>query len=334
MNILSSKFWAAASFSAAAIFGAQAGAQTLVMYNGQHKVTAKGAVQAFEKATGIKIELRNGSSSQLANLLIEEGAKTPADLFYAEETPPLAALAEKGLLSPIDPKTLALLPGDYHAKNGDWMATSARTRVVAYDKAKLKPSQLESSVLNYATAKWAGKIGFVPTSGAFQEQVVAIAKLKGRDAALAWLKGLKKYGKVYNKNMAALQGVERGEVEVSLINNYYWYALAKEKGAKNMHSALDYIGHKDPGALVTFSGIGVLKASKHQELAQKFVAWLASPEGQRNIVSDVAEYPVNHSIKSPFDLKPFSELDPPAVSPADLGDAHEATELIREAGLS
>ncbi|MEO6986785.1 MAG: iron ABC transporter substrate-binding protein [Paralcaligenes sp.] len=333
---LSAKLRAATMFAAIALFSAQASqaADTLLIYNGQHKVTAEGAAKAFEKATGIKVELRNGSSSQLANLISEEGSKSPADLFYSEETPPLAALAEKGLLAPIDAKTLASLPGNYHAKDGDWVAISARVRVVAYNKAKVKPADLEPSVLNYASQKWAGKVGFVPTSGAFQEQIVAIIKLKGRDAALEWLKGLKKYGKIYNKNGAALKGVERGEVEVALINNYYWFALAKEKGAKNMASALNYVGHKDAGALITSSGIGILKSSKNQALAQKFVAFLASPEGQQVIVNDVAEYPLNPNVKSPFDLKPFSELDPPDVSAADLGDAHEATELIREAGLS
>ncbi len=333
---LSAKLRAATMFAVMALFSAHASqaADTLLIYNGQHKVTAEGAAKAFEKATGIKVELRNGSSSQLANLISEEGSKSPADLFYSEETPPLAALAEKGLLAPIDAKTLASLPGNYHAKDGDWVAISARVRVVAYNKAKVKPADLEPSVLNYASQKWAGKVGFVPTSGAFQEQIVAIIKLKGRDAALEWLKGLKKYGKIYNKNGAALKGVERGEVEVALINNYYWFALAKEKGAKNMASALNYVGHKDAGALITSSGIGILKSSKNQALAQKFVAFLASPEGQQVIVNDVAEYPLNPNVKSPFDLKPFSELDPPDVSAADLGDAHEATELIREAGLS
>ena len=43
------------------------------------------------------------------------------------------------------------------------------------------------------------KIGYVPTSGAFLEQVVAITKLKGKDVALKWLKGLKENGKLYAK---------------------------------------------------------------------------------------------------------------------------------------
>lgn len=311
-----------------------ASAETLLIYNGQHKQTGAAAAAAFEKASGVKVQLRKGSSSQLANLIMEEGDKSPADIFYSEETPPLAALSRKGLLARIEPSTIASLPGNYHSKKDDWIALSARVRVVAYNKAQLKPADLEPSILNYAKQKWAGKVGFVPTSGAFQEQIVAIVKLNGREAALEWLKGLKKYGKVYNNNSAALNGVERGEVEAALINNYYWYALAKEKGMENMKSALNYVGNKDAGALITFSGIGILKSSPRQKLAQQFVAFLASPQGQEAIIHDVAEYPVNASVKSPYDLQPFNTLNPPDVSPADLGDAHEATELLREAGLS
>ena len=54
-------------------------------------------------------------------------------------------------------------------------------------------------MLDYATPKWKDKIGYVPTSGAFLEQVVAITKLKGKDVALKWLKGLKENGKLYAK---------------------------------------------------------------------------------------------------------------------------------------
>lgn len=311
-----------------------ASGETLLIYNGQHKQTGAAAAAAFKKATGVNVQLRKGSSSQLANLIMEEGGKSPADIFYSEETPSLAALSQKGLLARIDPSTIASLPGNYHSKKDDWIALSARVRVVAYNKARLKPADLEPSILNYATQRWAGKVGFVPTSGAFQEQIVAIVKLNGREATLKWLQGLKKYGKVYNNNSAALNGVERGEVEAALINNYYWYALAKEKGVENMKSALNYVGHKDAGALITFSGIGILKSSPKQKLAQQFVAYLASAQGQEAIINDVAEYPVNASIKSPFDLRPFNSLNPPDVSPADLGDAHEAIELLREAGLS
>ena len=77
------------------------------------------------------------------------------------------------------------------APKKDWIALSGRSRVVVYDHTKLSEKDMEKSVLDYATPKWKDKIGYVPTSGAFLEQVVAIVKLKGEKVALNWLKGLK-----------------------------------------------------------------------------------------------------------------------------------------------
>jgi iron(III) transport system substrate-binding protein len=309
-------------------------ARPLTLYNGQHAHTTAALVDAFTKATGIKVEIRKGSSSQLANQIIEEGSHSPADVFYSEESPPVVKLAEKGLLSPVDPKTLKQVRPGYTSRKGDWLGVTARCRVVAYNTRMIKESDLPKSVLDMAAPEWKGKVAFVPTSGSFQEQLVAIEQLKGRPAALKWLGGLKKYGVVYNGNLAAMKAVERGEIATALINNYYWFVAAKEVGEKNMHSALYYTGHKDPGALVTISAAGVLKTSKRQALAQKLLAYMVSAAGQTVIAASVAEYPLRPGIKSPYAVKPFDELDPPPITPADLGDAADALNLRREAGLA
>jgi iron(III) transport system substrate-binding protein len=39
-------------------------------------------------------------------------------------------------------------------------------------------------------------------------------------------------------------------------------------------------------------------------------------------------------VKSPFALKPFADLNPPDITPDDLGDAADALALRREAGLA
>ncbi|MFU1921836.1 MetQ/NlpA family ABC transporter substrate-binding protein, partial [Klebsiella pneumoniae] len=72
------------------------------------------------------------------------------------------------------------------------------------------------------------------------------------------------------------------QVDMALINNYYWYTLKKEKGELN--SRLHYFGNQDPGALVTVSGAAVLKSSKHPREAQQFVAFMLSEEGQKAIL--------------------------------------------------
>ena len=306
----------------------------IVLYNGQHKATTQKLLDAFTAATGIKVESRKGSSIQLANQIIEEGARSPADMFFSEESPPAAALAERGLLAKLAPATLEQVRADYRDPDGYWTGVTARCRVTAYNKKMIQESELPASVLDMATEAWKGRVAFVPTSGAFQQQIVAISSLKGRDAALAWLKGLKRYGEAYGSNKAAMAAVERGDIATALINNYYWYNLAQEKGADKMQSALHYSGNGDPGALVTVSAVGVLKTAKNAQAAQKLVAYMTGVAGQEILAKAVAEWPMNPKVQPGFGLKPFDDLHPPKVNPANLKGAEEALELRREAGLA
>lgn len=305
---------------------------TLTLYNGQHKEVGDELAKAFEAKTGIHVNVRKGSSNQLASQVVEEGDRSPADVIYTEESPPLNKLGEQGLLAKIDDATLNVLPKDYVAGNDTWMGVTARVRVVAYNPKLIDEKDLPDTVLDFAQPQWQGKVGFVPTSGAFQEQAVAIIKLHGMEAAEEWLTGLRAFGKVYSNNMVALKAVENGEVATVLVNNYYWFALQREKG--QLDSKLHYFTGGDAGGLVTVSSAAALKSSKHPKEAQQLLAYMASEEGQRVITRTSAEYPLHKGMVSDRGLKPFSELEPPKVTPADLGNAEEALELEREVGLN
>jgi len=304
----------------------------LTLYNGQHKEVGDELAKAFEAKTGIHVNVRKGSSNQLASQVVEEGDRSPADVIYTEESPPLNKLGEQGLLAKIDDATLNVLPKDYVANNGTWMGVTARVRVVAYNPKLVDEKDLPKTVLDFAQPQWQGKVGFVPTSGAFQEQAVAIIKLHGKEAAEEWLTGLRAFGKVYSNNMVALKAVENGEVATVLVNNYYWFALQREKG--QLDSRLHYFTGGDAGGLVTVSSAAALKSSKHPKEAQQLLAYMASEEGQRVITQTSAEYPLHKGMTSDRGLKPFNELEPPKVTPADLGNAEEALELEREVGLN
>ena len=121
------------------------------------------------------------------------------------------------------------------------------------------------------------------------------------------VKGLKENGKLYAKNSVALQAVENGEVPAALINNYYWYNQQKKRRGKPK-SRLYFVRHQDPGALVSYSGAAVLKASKNQAEAQKFVDFLASKKGQEALVAARAEYPLRADVVSPFNLEPYEKI--------------------------
>ncbi|MDY1017492.1 extracellular solute-binding protein [Pseudomonas coleopterorum] len=304
----------------------------LTLYNGQHKEIGEAIAKAYEAKTGIHVNVRKGSSNQLASQVMEEGERSPADLIYTEESPPLNNLGEKGFLAKTDDSTLNMLPPEYVAKDGSWIGVTARVRVVAYNPKLIDEKDLPETVLEFAEPQWQGKVGFVPTSGAFQEQAVAIIKLHGREAAEEWLTGLRAFGKTYTNNMVALKAVENGEIATVLVNNYYWFALQREKG--QLDSKLHYFSKGDAGGLITISSAAVLKSSKHPREAQALLAYMASEEGQRVITQTTAEYPLHKGMVSDRGLKPFDELQAPAITPADIGNAEDALDMERDVGLN
>src|SRR5436190_22820753 len=80
--------------SACGVFGGQ----KLVIYNAQHEQLLDEIAPAFEDATGIEVELRNGSDLELSNQLISEGDASDADVFLTENSPAMAQVEGAGLL--------------------------------------------------------------------------------------------------------------------------------------------------------------------------------------------------------------------------------------------
>lgn len=311
----------------------------VTIYSGQHESGTKIVADAFTEATGIKTVIRKGSSEQFAGQLTEEGERTPADVFWSEQIPPILALSDQGLLAELSDETIAATSGEGFesvptAPDKNWVATSGRARVVVYDPAKIDEAELADSVLDYATPEWEGRIGFVPTSGAFLEQIITITKMEGEDAARDWLTGLKEHGTQYAKNTVALEAVERGEIPAALINNYYWYNMVRERGGEDkVNSRLHFIGHQDPGALVSYAAIAVLEGSDNKDEARQFVDFVVSQEGQQVFADQKAEYPLRTDVTSGFDMLPYSELGAPKVEPTTFEDRENAIRLLEETGL-
>jgi iron(III) transport system substrate-binding protein len=311
-----------------------AGAGSITLYNGQHEQTTALLVTAFERQTGIKVNVRSGDEATLGNQILQEGENSPADVFYSENAPVLEALREKGLLAHVAPATLAAIPARYNSPQGDWVGVSARVSALVYNTSQLSVSQLPGSILELAQPRWKGKLGFAPSETDFQPLITSIVKFDGLAAAERWLKGLQANGKTYPDNETVVAQVNNGESALGPINHYYWYRLRDELGAGAIHSALHYYSPGDPGNLVNVSGAAVLRSSSHQTAAQAFVAFLVSQDGQEAIAhSHSYEYPLRPGVSPAPGLRPFAELEPAPLSPAELGDGREALQLEQKLGL-
>jgi iron(III) transport system substrate-binding protein len=311
-------------------------APSITLYNGQHVQTTEALVAAFEKETGIHVNVRSDDEDVFANQIVQEGPRSPADVFFTENSPPLEYLQERGLLDPVDPSSLALVPSKYSSPKGDWVGVTARVSVLVYNTNLLKPDQLPTSVMDLAEPQWSGKVGVAAGETDFQPIVTSIIKSKGKAAALAWLQGLKKNASShsYPDNETLTDMVNKGQVALGIIDHYYWYREKYDVGPGNVHSAIASFAPHDPGYVLDVSGAGILKSSDHAQAAQRFVAFLDSHQGQEIIAhSQSWEYPLGTGVAADAVLRPFASLQPAPVSIAQLGDGSAAIALLQQAQL-
>jgi iron(III) transport system substrate-binding protein len=317
--------------------GSSAGSSnSITLYNGQHVQTTDSLVNAFEKKTGITVNVRSDDEDVLADQIVTEGSHSPADVFFTENSPPLQYLASKHLLSPVDPSTLAHGQAKYNASDGKWVGVSARVSVMVYNTSLIKPSQLPTSAMQLAEPKWKGKIALAGAETDFQPIVTTVAHTYGDAAALTWLKALKSNATshIYPDNETIADEVNRGQVALGIVNQYYWYRERAEIGASNMHSKIAYFAPRDVGYVLDVSGAAILKSSSHQADAQKFLAFITSAQGQQIIAhSDSFVYPIDSGVTTAQPETPFDQLQPNPISIAELGTGAEAIKLLQEAQL-
>jgi iron(III) transport system substrate-binding protein len=257
-------------------------------------------------------------------------------VFFTENSPPLEYLTSKGLLSPVDPSTLAHTPSKYNSPEGQWVGISARVSVMIYNTSLLKPSQLPTSAMELADPQWKNKLAIAGGETDFQPIVTSIARTYGNSAALKWLESVKANAGShdYPDNETITDEVNQGQVAIGIINQYYWYRERAEIGATNMHSAIAYFAPHDVGYVLDVSGAAILKSSKHQADAQKFLAFLNSAPGQEIIAhSDSFEYPIASGVTTAKPETPFTELQPNSITIAELGTGSLAIKLLQEAQL-
>ncbi|WP_415856638.1 iron ABC transporter substrate-binding protein [Sinomonas sp. G460-2] len=313
--------------------GTAAAGDTITVYNAQHEELTQAWVDAFTKATGIKVNLRNGDDSEMAQQLIQEGKNSPADVFLTENSPAMSAVENAGLFA--DPGTDAKnnVPEAYRPSTGTWVGIAARSTVLVYNKNKVNESDLPKSLMDLSNSAWKGRWAASPSGADFQAIVSAMLQLKGESATLDWLKAMKDNSKAYKGNSTAMKAVNAGEIDMAVIYHYYYFGDQAKTGENSKNVGLHYFKNQDPGAFVSVSGGGVLASSKHQAAAQKFLAFVTGTDGQKVLQTGSSyEYPVGSGVAANPKLVPLSDLQAPAVDAAKL-NSKKVTDLMTQAGL-
>jgi iron(III) transport system substrate-binding protein len=305
----------------------------LTIYSAQHENLTQAWAKAFQDKTGIKVQIRYGSDSSMGAQIVQEGDQSPADVFLTENSPAMTTVQNAGLLAPVDAATVAQVGKAFAPSTHEWVGIAARSTVLVYNPGKIAEADLPKSIMDLEQPQWKGKWGAAAGGADFQAIVSAILETQGEARTKTWLAALKDGAQIYQNNIAVMKAVNAGQVPVGIMYHYYWYRDQALTKAGSRNTKLLYFRNHDPGAFVSISGGAVLKSSKHAANAQKFLAFLTSPEGQKILAtSDAKEYAVGNGVASDPALEPLDTLQAPAVDPYKL-NGPKVIELMTEAGI-
>jgi iron(III) transport system substrate-binding protein len=303
------------------------------VYSGRSEELVGPIIERFEEESGIDVEVRYGDTAELAATILEEGQNSPTDAFFSQDAGALGALSKEGLLSPLPEDVLNRVEERFRDPDGRWIGVSGRARVVAYNTESLSEEELPSSILEFTDPEWQGRIGWAPTNGSFQAFVTALRLIEGEEVAREWLEGIQANDpRVYENNLAIVQGVASGEIDAGFVNHYYLFQLQQEEGG-DVPAANYYFQNGDPGSLVNAAGLGILNTSDNSAEAEAFLEFMLSEEAQQYFADETFEYPLIEGVPINEELVPLSELQTPNVDLGNLDDLEGTLELLREAGV-
>ena len=299
---MKSIFCLIATTLASLAFSVQAEEKALNLYSARHYQTDEALYANFTKQTGIRINRIEGKEDELLERIRNEGSNSPADIFLTVDAARLAKAHELGLFAPVSSKALdARVPANL--RTDDWYSFSTRARVIVYNKAEIKPGEVQ----NYddlANPRLKGKV--CSRSGSHPYNLSLLASIiahEGEAKAEAWAKGV-----VTNFARAPkggdsdqIKAVAAGECGVALSNTYYVARLLRSTKPEDQ-KAMEKVGVIWPnqattGTHINVSGGGMLKTAPHKEAAVKFLEYLASDDAQRYFADGNNEWPVVDSVK-------------------------------------
>lgn len=308
----------------------------LTIYSGRDEQLIQPLIDEFSSESGVTVEVRYGNTSEMAAQLIEEGDRSPAQVFLAQDAGALAAVSKEQMFVELPDTTLEQVAESYRAQDGTWVGVTGRARVLVHNRETVPVDELPASVFDLVEPEWSGRVGVAPTNASFQAFVTAMRVEHGDERTVEWLNALAANNpQIREKNGAIVADVVAGTLDVGLVNHYYIVESAAEAGQSldEFPAALHFFPDGDVGGLINVSGVALVGDQSDND-AQAFIDYLLSADGQNYFREQTGEYPLVRGISGPDGLPALESLQAPDVDLNDLDGLQETVRMISEAGLS
>jgi iron(III) transport system substrate-binding protein len=276
--------------------------RVLNLYSARHYQTDEALYANFTKATGIRINRVEADDAGILARLKAEGTASPADVILLVDAARLWRGEQDGLFQPVkslvlDKRIPSQLRGADAGSGPQWVAVSTRARVIVYDKATVRPTDVDSYD-KLAAPALKGKVCVRSGSHPYNLSLFgSVLERQGPARTEAWLKAVA--GNLARSPKGGdtdqIRSVAAGECAVALTNTYYFARLLRSTAAadRDLVSKVGVVFPDQDGAgtHVNISGAAVARHTKNRDAAVAFLEYLTSDEAQRLLADGNNEYP-------------------------------------------
>jgi iron(III) transport system substrate-binding protein len=271
----------------------------VVIYSAAPQELVDKVVPAFEKASGLKVELVKAGAGELVNRVKAEKGRTAADVVWSVGGEVLQANPD--LFQAYTPKDADKIVAEVRSK-GKWTPFTVVATAFSVNTQLLSEAQRPKTWLDLAKPEYKGKISVarLDKSSSSYIQLAALLQIYGLD------KGWDLYSKIMdNTQLATSSGavpkfVNDGEAAIGLNNEDVALRF------KNGGGPVDVIYPSD-GTTAQADGMALLATPQNAKGAKLFMDFVISKDAQTAVAS-VGRRPVRADVPAAATLAPLTSM--------------------------
>ena len=308
-------------------------AEEVNIYSHRQPELIQPLLDAFTAETGVTVNIAFVDKG-MAERLVAEGDRSPADLVLTVDVARLIEVVQAGVTQPVDSAVLtANIPAEFRDPGNQWFGLTTRARIVYASKDRVQPGAV-TTYEDLADPKWQGKICMRSGTNDYNVALTA-AVLAHHDAAFTttWLEGVKANlaRKPNGGDRDQVKAIWAGECDIAIGNTYYYGQMINDPEQAEWANAvrLDFPVFEGAGTHMNISGIAMTKSAPNHDAALKLMEWLASDAAQKIYSETNYEFPVKLGVERSELVKSWGEFTPDSLTLAEVAAKRpEALKLI------
>tara|TARA_R110002073_G_scaffold91976_2_gene215992 strand:+ start:352 stop:1359 length:1008 start_codon:yes stop_codon:yes gene_type:complete len=309
-------------------------AEEVNIYSHRQPELIQPLIDAFTAETGIDVNIAFVDKG-MAERLVAEGKRSPADLVLTVDIARLAQIVDAGVTQAVDSAVLqANIPANLRDPANQWFGLTSRARIVYAAKDRVSPDEI-TTYEDLADPKWKGRI--CTRSGTNDYNVALMAAViahRGEAAAKTWALGLKANlaRRPAGGDRDQVKAIWAGECDIAIGNTYYIGQMLADPDQKAWAESVQVLfpTFEGDGTHLNVSGMAMTKAAPNYDAALKMMEWLSGDKAQKIYAETNYEFPVKPGVERSALVKSWGNFIPDSLNLTDVAKQRPAALRIME----